>query len=534
LGLVRLLFLVFITIQFKLYAQTANFQEEVYVNVSKTNVLVGERLYFSAFVYSNTSKKLSKLSSILYMELIDEHGKSVHQTKIGLRNGRGSGSIYIDSELVSSTYRLVAYTRWMKNYHSYFEQKILILHPFGNLIEDQKILGDPMLRTVESIVDASRYDILQQVSLSLGIIDPSSISISIHKIPNLYYKNVNLMDDSIKTTKTFKILPEYKYGLVQGNISNADSKLRINMAIRGSSMQIATTETDSSGNFCINYNPSLSSNNAEIQIQLENDTISQISIVDEFYEKFPALDTAQITLDSITLSELIDRSVGSQIQAAYKKHLDAISGSRSIFTLPYAEVYYLDDYERFPSIRDVFIELINNVGVSKSEENYKMNVRCNSEPPNLIAKKPVPLILLDGLKVTPKDLLNISPNRIEKIEVIPEYYFASDIVYKGVISVHSFKGNIKVTTQNGLSFPIANYQPYSEKEYQPEVDSRIPQYQTDLYWEPVYTHHGGDLIISFSTSLIEGAYNLSVRGISENGNPINMTKQFQVNSPIEP
>lgn len=467
------------------------------------------------------------------MELIDEHGKSVHQIKIGLRNGRGSGSIFIDSEFVSNTYRLVAYTRWMKNYYSYFEQKILILNPYNNLIEDQKISGSPVLRNVESIVDASRYDILKQVSLSLGIIDPSSISISIHKIPNQYYTNVNLMDDSIKTMKSFKILPEYKYGLVQGNVNNADGKLRINMTINGSNMQIAATETDSSGNFCINYNPSLSSINAEIQIQLENDTISQISVVDEFYEKFSALDTSQITLDSITLSELIDRSVGSQIQAAYKKHLDAISGTRPIFTLPYAEVYYLDDYKRFPSVRDVFIELINNVGVSKSEENYKMNVRCNSEPPYLIVKNPVPLILLDGLKVTPQEILNISPNSIEKIEVIPEYYFLNDIVYKGVISVHSFKGNMNVTT-SGHNFHIANYQPYSEDGYQSQVESRIPQYQTDLYWEPVYTHHGGELIVNFSTSLIEGAYNLSVRGISENGKPLNITKQFQVISPIEP
>ena len=532
-GLGRLI-LVLIVLPFGLNAQTTNFQEEVYVSVNSTNISVGEKLYLSAFVYSNTSKKLSKLSSILYIELIDEDGMPVYQTKIGLRKGRGSGSIYIHPEWFSSTYRLVAYTRWMQNYHSYFEQEILVFNPYNNLIQGQKLVGNPLTRSSESHADIRRYDALQKVSLNLGKLDPSSISISINKVPNLYYLNDNTLDDPVKSIKSFKLLPEYKYGLVQGNVNNADRKLRINMSIKGSKMQIATTETDSAGNFYLNYNPSLSSNNAEIQIQVESDTIGRIVIVDEFYEKFPALDTAQVTLDSTILSEIINRSIGSQIQIAYQKQIDAFMDTRPIFTLSYAEVYHLDDYQRFPSVRDTFIELLNNVGVSKSEENYKINVRCNSEPPNLTLENPAPLILLDGLKVTAKELLNISPNSIEKIEVIPEYYFVNDVVYKGVISVHSFKGNLNVNIQNGLNFPIANYQPYNEEGYQLRLESRIPPYQTDLYWNPVYSHAGGELIVNFSTSTIEGTYQISVKGISKNGNPINITKQFQVTSSREP
>ncbi|MTI38529.1 hypothetical protein [Fulvivirga lutimaris] len=527
-GLGRFLLIGLIILQFKAQAQTVNFQEEVYISVDKTNVIVGELLNFSAFVYSNTSKKLSKLSSILYIELIDEVGTSVHQTKIGLRNGRGSGSIYIDSEWLSSTYRLVAYTRWMQNYNSYFEQKILILNPYNNLIQHQKILGNPMLGSVESTVDANRYDIQQQASLSLGIIQPSSISISISKMSNLYYSNVNLMNDSIKTMKSFKILPEYKYGLVQGNVNNTDSQLRINSAINGSNMQISTTITDSAGNFWINYNPDLSPNDAEIQIELENDSLAQISIVNEFYKRYSTLDTVQVTLDSITISELILRSVNNQIQMAYQKPLDVLVDTRSIFTLPSAEVYYLDDYKRFPSLRDTFIELLNNVGVSKSDEKYRINIRCNSEPSGLNKSDAVPLILLDGLKITPQYILNISPNSIMKIEVIPEYYFVNDIVYKGIISVHSFKGNMSVENSNSHTFPIANYQPYNEAGYQLRSASRIPQYQTDLFWDPIYSHNGGELLVNFSTSMIEGTYKACVKGLSEDGIPINVTKYFQV------
>lgn len=532
-GLGRLI-LVLIVLPFSLNAQTTNFQEEVYVSVNSTNVLVGEKLCFSAFVYSNISKKLSNLSSILYIELIDEDGMPVHQTKIGLRNGRGSGYIYIDPEWFSSTYRLVAYTRWMQNYHSYFEQKVLVFNPYSDLIQEQKLVGNPLTRSSESRADTRRYDALQKVSLNLGKIDPSSISISINKVPNLYYLNDNSLDDPVKNMKSFKILPEYKYGLVQGNVSNAYGRPRINMSIKGSSMQIATTETDSVGNFWLNYNPSLSPNDAEIQIEFENDTIGQISMVNEFYKTCSALDTSRVTLDSITISELIKRSVNSQIQIAYQKQLDALPDKRPNFTLPIAEVYYLDDYKRFPSVRDTFIELINNVGVPKSEGNYKMNVRCNSVPPNFVERNLVPLLLLDGLKVTPEDVLNMSPNSIEKIEVIPEYYFVNDIVYKGVISVHSFNGNMNMANQNGHNFPIANYQPYSEEGNQPQIDSRTPQYQTDLYWKPVYVHQGGELIVNFSTSIIEGTYQISVKGISKKGIPINITKQFQVISSREP
>lgn len=529
-GLRRILYFGLSIVLLSLNAQKKDFQEEVYISLNTTNILVGETLFFSAFVYSNTSKKTSKLSSILYVELVDESGRPVHQTKIGLSDGRGSGSIYVNPAWMSSTYRIVAYTRWMMNYNSFFEQNVLVLNPYNGVIQNAPLAGNPLRNSKDLSENVDTYAPLQDISMNLGVLLPGTFSIAISKTTSLYYPNEVALENPSVELQSFEILPEYRYALVQGNVKRSSGnidQLRVNMTIKGSSMQVATTKTDRYGRFWMSYNPDLSASAAEVLIQLEEDSVEQIRIVNEFYEKHDSMPSGNTNLDSVIIGELIERSVNSQIQRAYQKQDNLESESRNIFTQPDAKVFYLDDYKRFSSVRDTFIELIKYVGVSKSEDNYRMNVRCE-ETPGLISSNKSPLILLDGIKVDPEDILNQSPNDIEKIEVIPEYYFVNDVVYKGLISVHTFGRIEPDINTKGQKIPLTNYQLYSENGYALRIDNRLPLYESDIYWEPIHTHNGGQLILDFSTSRLEGTYKVSVAGISKTGKPVNLITRFRV------
>ncbi|WP_425391473.1 hypothetical protein [Ekhidna sp.] len=520
-------------ILFNLHGQSSDYQEEVHLAVNTTNILVGESLSFSAFVYSNATKNVSALSSILYIELVDESGRSVSKTKIGLRKGRGAGNMYIDPDWMSGTYRIRAYTRWMMNYESFYEQKVLILNPYSGITVGESISGDP-IRFEDTMDGLTVYQPAQDVSLNIGSLEPSTLSIAITKATKLYYPNEIELNNKGVEMRSFEKLPEYRYGLVQGKISKPSgelNQLRVNMIIKGSSMQVATTKTDKYGRFWMSYNPDYCARSAEVQVYVEDDSVSQIILVNEYYENHTPLDSVYTAIDSIIAKEIIERSIHSQVQRAYEGVEKPISNDVKNYTLPSAEVYYLDDFRRFSSVRDTFIELIKYVGVSKSEGNYRMNVRC-APPDGLLSANKSPLILLDGLEVSSQDILSQSPNEIEKIEIVPEYYFVNDIAYKGVISVHTFGRKDLETRTRGLKFPIANYQPYSDDSNTILLNENHPHYESDLLWNPIYKHAGGLVILDFATSRLTGTYKISISGISNTGRAINLTRYFKVSDSV--
>ncbi len=523
--------IIIITVSFltlDLIAQKRDFQEEVHLSLNTTNILVGEVLHFSAFVYSNSTKHLSELSSLLYIELIDEEGTPIHQIKIGLRKGRGSGSIKINPEWMSSTYRIVAYTKWMRNYGSFFEQKLLVLNPYTRLTNNYEISGDP-IKIEEPHQKGETFGPLQNISMDMGAIEPATLSISVYEKPDLGYPNELSLENPLVTIDAFNILPDYKYALVQGRIKEAtenSGKQRINMTVKGESLQVATSQTDELGRFWMNYNPDIALNDAAVQIQGE-DAAVEFEIIDEFYEQYSKLNSGNTILDSVLLSGVIARSIHSQIQSAYLVPEKQDITARNVYSSKKdAVVYYLDDYKRFSSVRDTFIELTIHVGAAKSEESDNLFVRCE-QPPGLTATNRSPLILLDGLRVDARTLLDYDPNKIEKIEVIPAYYFVGDLVYKGVISAHTFGGSGN-TSSSGYTFPIAKYQPYSGKAYRLTTADNLPHYESHVFWDPIHAHQGGPLILDFTTSRLEGIYQVSITGITKSGKPVNMTKFFQV------
>lgn len=529
-GLRRTLTIGLSFILFGLNAQTNDFQEEVHLSLNTTNILVGETLHFSAFVYSNTTRQLSKLSSLLYVELIDEEGTPVHQTKIGLRTGRGAGSIPISPEWVSSTYRIVAYTKWMRNYGSFFEQKLLVVNPYTGLTNNYEISGNPSKAT-ESHEGGESYGPLQNITMNVGSIEPATLSITVYEKPDLFFPNEISLENPPSTIDVFDILPDYKYALVQGRVKNASGnqgKKRINMTVKGESVQVATALTDEYGRFWMNYNPDIAFNNAAVQLQCEDDSV-EIEVVSEFYKEYPPLNSGSTVLDSVLLTKVVARSIHAQIQSAYLKPQKMNLSERNVYSSSKeAVVYYLDEYKRFSSVRDTFIELTIHVGAAKSEDSDNLFVRCE-QPPGLTATNRSPLILLDGLRVDAKTLLDYDPNKIEKIEVVPAYYFVNDLAYKGLISVHTFGGTGN-TTPLGYTFPLSPYQPYSDKAYQVTTTENLPHYESNVFWNPIHTHRGGQLVLDFSTSRLGGNYQVSITGITKSGKPINIIRYFEVSS----
>ena len=505
--------------------------ETVYLHVSSSNILSGEKLHFAAFIISEKTGQLSELSSILYLELVDGNGESRHQSKIELLEGRGYGHFFIPVELETGIYHLTAYTRWMKNNHSWFDLPITIVNPYksysspdsANISEDELI----SIKNMDDLDSLLSYKTRSPVSLELEIEEKSTLSISVsrHNAPYGIAKGQKRYHPNGEASK-FVLYPEYQYGIVQGKSKLTDAW--ISSSFQSNEMEVDVLKTDDYGNFVMYYDPSNITSglgNLVMDVQLAE----MLEVYPEFYEEYPAYGNITLNLTEPILEDIKVRSINSQLMNAYRD-IDAPDLVRKGFQfLPGddVKVFILDEYKRFSSMRDTFIELIFEVSASKNVKNFELKIRSEYISTNQTQRQP--MVLLDGIRVGGEDVLDISPYLVEKIEVLTDVYFIGGYAYHGIISVHTFK---KDFGGRDIPFMPIQIQPVQELyeipiEIQLEKD-RTPHLEHLLYWNPNVDHSGGNISVDFTSSDFEGLYELSIRGVTATGALINRSKFFLI------
>ena len=106
-------------------------KEKIFVHTDKSTYLPGEIIWFKIYNVDAGVHKPISLSKVVYIDVLDHGQNAVLQAKIAMKNGVGSGSLYIPVSLNSGNYRLRGYTNWMKNFSPdyYFDKTILIVNP---------------------------------------------------------------------------------------------------------------------------------------------------------------------------------------------------------------------------------------------------------------------------------------------------------------------------------------------------------------------------------------------------------------------
>ena len=123
-------------------------QEKLFVHTDQSGYLTGETIWFKMYYVDGTFHQPIDLSKVAYLELLDQEGKAVLQTKVTLTAAGGHGTLFLPSSVNSGTYRLRAYTKWMRNFDNayFFEKNLTVINPFRRL-------GLPLLR------ESADYDI---------------------------------------------------------------------------------------------------------------------------------------------------------------------------------------------------------------------------------------------------------------------------------------------------------------------------------------------------------------------------------------
>lgn len=102
--------------------------EKMYLHLDKHTYTAGETIWFKAYTTVGIDNLLSNISNIAYVELISPKEEVVSSIRIPVLTGIGMGDITLADTLIEGTYRLRAYTRWMRNDSSiyFFNENIQI------------------------------------------------------------------------------------------------------------------------------------------------------------------------------------------------------------------------------------------------------------------------------------------------------------------------------------------------------------------------------------------------------------------------
>ncbi len=105
--------------------------QKVFLHLDKDEYLAGETLWFKAYVVNATTLRPDTLSTNFHVELINAHEELAALVFMRLNNGFAEGDISLPDSLSEGSYRIKAYTDWMRNFDEelFFWKDIHIANP---------------------------------------------------------------------------------------------------------------------------------------------------------------------------------------------------------------------------------------------------------------------------------------------------------------------------------------------------------------------------------------------------------------------
>lgn len=549
-------------------------QEKLFVHLNTTLLLTGEHFYYKVYCLNSETNRLSYLSKIAYIELINADKDQIFKQKIRLESGLGQGNFFIPTSIQSGNYKLIAYTQWMRNKEEsiFFQNDISVINPFSenqkNIIKNtnqidtlQMMKSNKQSYKVNEVIGLDKNELLElelsttkfknREKVVLNVKSKNELesfgnySISVRKIvpisvPNKLTSTAFLSLSSREKKSSFigskdsVYLPELRGELLSGNVRFKDSQKKVSnvkvvLSIPGRDYIFKIANTNNYGVFYFNLDNEYKNSKATIEV-IDNDSENfEIELNQQ-----SALDYKNLIFNDFWITEndknvILEHSIFNQIENAYTNlKPDVLNKSKSI--IPFygsnTNEYILDDYTRFPTMRETIVEVVNLVYIKQRKGIKTVHV---IRPNNTYDSNLLPLILMDGQRIKDHNkLIDFNVSKVKKISVVREDYIYGSQLFEGIISLETFEGNYKNIYSDSLVKNIELFKPLENKNYFKQYYDgtdklkRIPDYRTQLLWLPNFEINAKTKEVNFFTSDVDGTFEISLEGFTNNGEPVSL------------
>ena len=504
------------------FSAAAGLVERTYVCTDRHSYVAGEDVFCSVFCFDGGSGSLSDFSSVAYVELISPEGSAV-RVKMALQDGRGAGRLRLPSTLPTGNYRLIAYTALNRNEEDmdYFRgsRVISVYNTLSASRQDSVVPdGDAATAAVEGKdrpygASAPAGLELEQRGDSLFLRNSGTecldfcLSLSISDAlpdpegPGLAdFLEARSGDRATLRTDAKLSIPEYEGEIVSIRVPAMYSGVTAVLSGPGLRNDIYSSTVDSTG--LVSFYTGNIYGDRDLVFELNsrdvNDDFS-LEVLSPFAS--PELDrdgVPELHLNGSVAEDLKRRSVAMQISRHFgiDEYMDSLQLRPDLlFKGGAMTVYEMDDYTRFPTMRETIVEYVREVHIrrqdgepvlkivpGKSFESYSSMLGGNA------------LVLVDGVPVSEHGrVLDLNPALLRRICIYPYDVSTGSCIYSGVVNFISFRGDmaglqfpgrVRILDFHGVTFPVTVG---AAKE-----DSLSPDYRYTRIWQPLLHLEAGE------------------------------------------
>ncbi|WP_460614964.1 MG2 domain-containing protein [Hymenobacter seoulensis] len=345
----------------------------------------------------------------------------------------------------------------------------------------------------------------------------------------------------------FQYLPELRGHLIRGRITQKGTgkpaaDIPAYLASPSRLVRLSNSISAADGSVQFEMSDFYGARDIVVQTNTQRDSTYQLEIFSPFSKQYAATTLSRPFMPYPRFkADFAQRHVQTQVQNAYFRKYN------SLYTLPVTdsvaffgkpdESYRLDDYTRFKVMEEVMREYVPGVKVRMKKDGFHFTVLDN---PNRTIFTDPPLVLLDGVPVfNTNKIMAVDPLKIEKLEVLDSRYFQGRLMYSGIVSFTTYKGNL----QGYEVDPRALIQEYEGVQLQREFfaprydtpqekQNRLADQRNLLYWNPNVTTSNAARTLDFYTSDQAGTYFVVFQGLAANGLAGSTSLTFQVNQAL--
>ena len=531
--------------------------ERTWLSTDKDVYVAGESVWYSAFCLDAASLRFSPVSSVAYVELHSADGMAA-TSKVALVGGRGGGRLLLPQSLPTGNYRLIAYTAQNKDevdydYEGLASRTISVFNVFSSeRVKDGVEVVDAeeyaRLRAERSPVKPGMTDVaIQWDGNHLTLTNPTgealSLSLSVWHddgfLPNDNPGPADFLDGCRQVgSRTFRggTPPDYEGEIIRGRVTGFSEAMIPELIGRHAFISSPSDKSDiyaspiREDGSVVFYTANIYGNK-ECVCEIEGlapESNCHVELISPFVKAtVPA--SAPLILSDALSDALKDRRVRMQIE----RQFDAdtlydflpVRGD-GLFDEEACVRYVLDDYTRFHTLEEDFIEFIPELRTRKGADGKtRIQVRLREDAMGPVFVEEASLVLLDGVPIFDHArMMAYDPLLIESINIYPQTCYVGSRIFKGIVNFVTYKRNLpsfgfdgstRIVDWQGVSWPQA-----STGARLSDGDA-YPDYRQTIYWHPLLQISAGQtLTIPIRIPDYKGSFVIVAEGLSASGNPI--------------
>ncbi len=343
------------------------------------------------------------------------------------------------------------------------------------------------------------------------------------------YSSTSLVSNDLKPT----YLPELRSQILSGKVvGERPTNKDIAVSFPSAGSKFVPGRTDDSGQFYLQMDPTDYNGELIFYVQ-DGNTETYVEMEDTFLGNYDFVVLGDFKLSEKDKNWIVERSVAIQIENAYygtgeSKSIQALMKS-DFLSKDGFKSYDLDDFTRFPTVEDAVREFVAEAWLRQTAQGAMFTMPYSE---NKSGNIDTVLTLLNGIPIDPDYILKLNPLTIDKVDLYQRQLKIGAWEYRGIINfqLYEFDSDQNPLPPNYKSVVTNLVAPYFNPTNQISHTERIPDFRSQLYWNPNYQSTGNKEELVFFASDQEGIFEVTVSGVVDNESFILEKRSFEVRS----